>query len=95
MINHFKKEICSCIDVFSITNESHNIFTSYKSNGFVRDTAIPSEDFEIVYCATRVQAQIFLTDDKYLVRCSKSLGLNNILSPTVFCESKIRLIYIK
>ena len=89
MINHFKKEICSCIDVFSITNESHNNFTPpIMLDGFVRDTAIPSEDFEIVYCAARVQVQIFLTDDKYLIRCSIGLRFNNILSPAAFCESK-------
>lgn len=89
MLNHFKIEICSYIDVFSNTSEKFDNFTSPTMlDGFVRDTAIPSEDFEIVYCATRVQAKIFLTDDKKLITCSKSLGINSMLSPAAFCESK-------
>lgn len=57
-------------------------------DGFIRDTALPSEDFEIVYAALRLPADIFVTDDERLIRCAMSLGLNFRLSPTSFCKGK-------
>lgn len=55
-------------------------------DGFIRDTALPSEDFEIVYAALRLPADIFVTDDERLIRCAMSLGLNFHLGPTAFCK---------
>jgi hypothetical protein len=56
-------------------------------DGFVRDTVLPAEDFEIVYAALRIRANIFVTDDSRLRTCARSLGLNFPLSPTAFCSS--------
>jgi len=53
----------------------------------VRDTIIPSEDFEIVYAAMRIPADILVTDDSRLKVCAMSLGLNLPLSPAAFCGS--------
>ena len=57
-------------------------------DGFIKDTALPSEDFEIVYAALRLPADIFVTDDERLIKCARSLGLNFRLSPTSFCNGK-------
>jgi hypothetical protein len=59
-----------------------------------RTTIISSEDFEIVYAAMRIRADIFVTDDARLREYAGSLGLNLPLSPNAFCsgdeyESKI------
>jgi len=56
-------------------------------DGFVRETALPSEDFEIVYAALRIGADIFVTDDARLRICARSLGLSYALSPSAFCSS--------
>ena len=53
-----------------------------------RTTIIPSEDFEIVYAALRLRADIFVTDDHTLQKCSGSLGLNLALSPNAFCSGE-------
>lgn len=57
-------------------------------DGFVRDTVFPSEDFEIIYAALRIKADIFVTDDSRLRTCARSLGLNFQLSPAAFCSSE-------
>ena len=53
----------------------------------VRDTVIPSEDFEIVYATLRLAADIFVTDDSRLRNCAMSLGENFALVPTAFCST--------
>lgn len=53
----------------------------------VRDTMLPSEDLEIVVAAERVHADIFVTEDKRLMRCAWSLGLNQYLGAPSFCLS--------
>ncbi|NJL28518.1 MAG: hypothetical protein HC897_11825 [Thermoanaerobaculia bacterium] len=51
-----------------------------------RATTIPSEDFEIVYAAIRGRADLLITGDGELHKCSFSLGLNLPLSPAAFCK---------
>ncbi len=60
--------------------------TVYALDTFVRETVIPSEDFENVYAASRIRADMFVTDDNHLIRCGLSLGLNEPLSPASFCR---------
>jgi hypothetical protein len=50
-----------------------------------QSVTLPGEDFEIVYAAMRSGADLFVTDDHRLRRCSFSLGLNLPLSPAAFC----------
>ena len=50
-----------------------------------RDSLIPSEDWEIVVAACFAKADVFLTDDKKLIRFSFSLGLEPV---PAFCEPK-------
>jgi hypothetical protein len=50
-----------------------------------QSVTLPAEDFEIVYAAMRAGADLFVTDDYRLRRCSFSLGLNLPLSPAAFC----------
>jgi len=57
-------------------------------DGFARETVIPSEDFENVFAASRINADIFLTDDNHLIRCAWSLGTNSSPSPSSFCRSE-------
>jgi hypothetical protein len=57
-------------------------------DGFVRDTAFPSEDFEIVFAALSLPADLFVTDDTRLITCAMSLGLNFPLGPNAFCTGK-------
>lgn len=57
-------------------------------DSLVRDTVLPSEDFEIIYAAMTISTDIFVTDDKRLITCVASLGLNFRLSFSNFCESK-------
>lgn len=54
-------------------------------DGFARDTSLPSEDFEIVYSAISLPADVFVTDDLRLINCAASLGLNYPLSAWNFC----------
>ena len=61
---------------------------SYTLDSFVRNTAIPSEDFENVFAASRIFTDIFLTDDDKLTKCAWSLGVNSPLSPAAFCRSE-------
>jgi hypothetical protein len=56
----------------------------YVLDGLARDTAIPSEDFEIVVAAMAAEARLFLTNDKRLIRCAWSLGDNLPLSAANF-----------
>jgi hypothetical protein len=51
-----------------------------------QSVTLPAEDFEIVYAAMRAGADLFVTDDHRLRRCSFSLGLNLPLSPAAFCS---------
>jgi hypothetical protein len=55
-------------------------------DSFARDIAIPSEDFEIVYAALTLPADIFVTDDERLITCAMSLGLNNEIPGAIFCS---------
>jgi len=55
-------------------------------DGLVRTTAIPSEDFEIVFAAMSVNVDIFVTDDERLITSARSLGLNLPLSAGSFCR---------
>jgi hypothetical protein len=73
-------------DFYSDPNSAHSTGPNCL-DGFVRDTTIPSEDFEIVYAALRISADIFVTDDSRLRTCAMSLGLNLPLSPSAFCSS--------
>lgn len=89
MLKYFNIKVLTYLEVFSNENKNLSDFTPPTMlDSFVRSTAIPSEDFEIVYCASRLKVRIFLTDDKKLIVCSKSLGFNNVLSAAAFCESK-------
>src|SRR5690606_1055711 len=45
-------------------------------DSLVRATAIPSEDFEIVFAAMRSKCDLFVTEDRRLIRAAHSLGLN-------------------
>jgi hypothetical protein len=56
-------------------------------DSFVRDTILPSEDFEVVLAAVSLPADLFVTDDIRLITCATSLGLNFRLSPNSFCTS--------
>lgn len=56
-------------------------------DGFVKDTALPSEDFEIVYAAMTIPSDLFVTDDQRLIKCAWSLGLNYSLNASCFCKS--------
>jgi len=47
---------------------------------------IPSEDFEIVYAAMRLRADIFVTDEDAILEHSPSFGLNLPLSAASFCR---------
>jgi hypothetical protein len=59
---------------------------AYTIDSFVRDTIIPSEDFENVFAASRIFTDIFVTDDNQLTICAWSLGTNSPLSPAAFCR---------
>ena len=64
-----------------------NLVSPALLDGFVRATVIPSEDFENVFAASRINTDIFLTDDNQLIRCSWSLGTNSSPSAGSFCRS--------
>ncbi len=57
----------------------------WKIIDLARDTLISSEDLEIVAAACLTKSDIFLTDDKNLIRFSFSLGLELV---PIFCEPK-------
>lgn len=59
----------------------------YTMDVLVRDTAIPSEDFEIVFAALRLGADLFVTDDRRLRKAAWSLGLNLPLGAGAFCST--------
>lgn len=76
-------------DIFNLTrNNTRSNYSPECLDHFARMTAIPSEDFEIVYAAENIGADIFLTKDRRLIICSKSLGLNSLLGPCAFCEQE-------
>jgi hypothetical protein len=56
-------------------------------DSLVRDTAIPSEDYEIVFAALRLEPHLFVTDDQRLISAAWSLGLNLPLSAASFCSA--------
>lgn len=91
MIKNFKIHNLSYIKIFGQVKGSEKLI-SFESptslDSFVRRTAIPSEDFEIIFSAERIGAEIFVTDDKKLITCAKSLGLNSFLSPSAFCTGE-------
>lgn len=90
MVNSFNISILSYIEIFGQLASSVKL-VSFESpaylDSFVKRTAIPSEDFEIIFSAERIGAEIFVTDDKRLITCANSLGLNSFLSPTAFCTA--------
>ncbi len=57
-------------------------------DGFARDTVLSSEDFEIVFAALSLPADLFVTDDMRLITCAMSLGLNFPLGPSSFCTGE-------
>lgn len=56
-------------------------------DGLFQSVTVPAEDFEIVYAALRADADLFVTEDKRLRKCSFSLGLHLPLSPGDFCTA--------
>ncbi len=90
MINFFEIKILSYVDIFG-HDKTNDLLISFTFpsmlDSFAKNTAIPSEDFEIIYSAERIGADIFVTDDKRLITCSKSLGSNSFLDPSAFCQS--------
>lgn len=88
MLQSFNITILTYIEIFSVIDEDkfHSFITPYNLDYFVRSTIIPSEDFEIVYAAERISADMFLLEDKELKECSNSLGLNNFLHTNAFCS---------
>ena len=77
-------------DVASLKNMGiphPNRAAPYEIDGFVRETIIPAEDLENVFAASRIRADMFVTDDNHLIKCALSLGLNSSLSPAAFCRS--------
>lgn len=61
---------------------------AYTLDSFARNTVIPSEDFESVFAASRIFADIFVANDNDLIKCAWSLGVNAPLSPAAFCRSE-------
>ncbi|HCA42190.1 MAG TPA: hypothetical protein DEP28_02940 [Bacteroidetes bacterium] len=88
MINEFQIHELSYIEIFGQIKNSNKL-VSFESpaslDSFVKRTAIPSEDFEIIFSAERIGTEIFVTDNKKLITCAKSLGMNSFLSPAAFC----------
>ena len=88
MIKEFQIHELSYIEIFGQIKSSDKL-VSFESpvslDSFVKRTTIPSEDFEIIFSAERIGAEIFVTDDKKLITCTKSLGLNSFLSSAAFC----------
>lgn len=75
------------IHVFDMAKSQECMVNACCLDSFVRDTALPSEDFEIVYAALCIDADIFVTDDNRLITCASSLGLNYPLGESQFCKS--------
>lgn len=73
-------------DIFNLADGQHRQVSSGGLHSFAKDTALPSEDFEIVYAALSLPADVFVTDDSRLIRCAMSLGLNYPLSAWNFCK---------
>lgn len=88
MIEEFQVQELFYAEIFGQKTNSDKLI-SFNSpanlDSFVKRTVIPSEDFEIVFSAERIGADIFVTDDKRLITCTKSLGFSSFLSPTAFC----------
>ncbi len=80
------REIPYC-EVFDIERSITRQVSPAYLEGFVKDTALPSEDFEIVYAAMTIPADILVTDDERLINCAWSLGLNYPLDASHFCKS--------
>jgi hypothetical protein len=78
-------ELCYC-EVFDFQQGASRQVSPACLDGFVRDTALPSEDFEIVYAAMTMPADVFVTDDERLITCTMSLGLNYPISRWRFCK---------
>lgn len=81
-------ETISYLKVFEGRSVGRGFPTPYQLDSFAQETVLPSEDFEIVYAAMTIRPDIFITDDKRLITCAASLGLNFNLSVSNFCESK-------
>lgn len=81
-------EIIPYLKVFETRRAGGGVPTPHELDSFAQDTVLPSEDFEIVYAALTIRPDIFVTDDKRLIVCASSLGLNFPLSAFHFCESK-------
>jgi len=82
---------CTVFDLdrrYSISKKSFLSIHPGELDSFVKDTALPSEDLEIVFAALSLPADVFVTDDTRLTTCAMSLGLNFPLSPNAFCTGK-------
>src|SRR5579875_753809 len=81
---------CTVFDLNRRYSISEKLFSVHPGelNSFVKDTVLPSEDFEIVFAALSLPADVFVTDDLRLTTCAMSLGLNFPLSPNAFCTGK-------
>lgn len=89
MIQEFQVDVLSYHEIFGNIKDTKMLISSESPltlDSFVKNSAIPSEDFEIIFCAERIGTDIFVTEDKKLITCAKSLGLNSFLSPAAFCR---------
>lgn len=90
MMDKFRITILSYIGVFGVNDP--NLEDAFEGphpamlDALAKSTTIPSEDFEIVYAALRLRADIFITEDGHLKKCAWSLGLNLPLSANSFCS---------
>lgn len=79
--------ILSYAEVFDKEYKQNINFSVYNIDSLIRQTVIPSEDFEIVYAAMTIKADLFITNDSKLITCSASLGLNLPLHPSSFISA--------
>ncbi len=86
-ISNSNIHILSYAEVFDKAYKRNINFSIYNIDSLIRQTIIPSEDFEIVYAAMTIQADLFVTNDSKLRTCAASLGLNLPLSPSAFIAS--------
>lgn len=88
MLSHCRVEILSYFDVFSPESplRMYGPLDPVNLDRFVRETILPSEDFEIVFAAARAEVDVFVTKDKRLRECAASLGLNLPITKDSFCD---------
>lgn len=90
MLNKHNITVLSYFTIFGVENltegNAYSMVGPENLDRLIKDMTIPSEDFEIVYAALRINADIFVTEDKRLKKCAWSLGHNLPLSPAAFCS---------